>query len=824
MPAREKAPKAPQQAPLAPLFPDDLYQDFDPYLFVEEPVEPKSFRKLLTSALLWCVMIPLFIMLIVHQQTMKRTVELADQQQVDLTRMWAAAIDNELRSLQSVAASLAYTEHPAATGAVAAKTLPAHVLAIREKPKEDARTGVRTGMSITGRPNLFVTGCSDATCVELQIDPRSIGDNLWNRFSEESAVGHVLDDKGALLFTSDASFVKNFPDTSFHEHLKEGLSFWRATVTRENPQVQAAVPIAGTNLIAATEFSLTARNMAMQDSLESSGFLILFAFFASFISGILTSRPIIQSINLLGDAVDAMKKGVPIKVSETIAQFGPTELVRFATRFEDMADENRDKSQKLQELTEALEQRVKERTESLQNRNKELRALHLLLAPIEGSVQTEVDKAVANVRQIYGIDDLHFLPAGESVDPECRSVPVSLGDKTFGHLVTAKTELRGEDDPTCAAVRRLAGSIAIVLANRELLVSLRKEQDTLKGAFGSMTEGVALVSDTDQIAYANRHFRTLLGLTQSDPILFHDVISEQFASVVRLDEAGKPHPAPTEDAFLPERIYRATTRGDSPQTFEMRTFAVRSGILQKEGIGLGVLVRDVSEEMEMSRMKDRLVSIVAHELKTPITSLRLQAETLASGIGLEDKDRAQILTEMCEESIRLRKLIDDWLDLARLDEGKLLLEKKIVHIATPIDKAAKLVKTRFPIMVRRTIDADADCFRFDPARITQVFINLFSNSARYTKEDVPAEVTVDVRRVGETVEIAVEDNGIGIAPSKLPHIFERFYQADMRDRRRKGGTGLGLAIVQAIVEAHEGTIRVESREGEFTRFVIALPY
>ena len=256
MPAREKAPKAPQQAPLAPLFPDDLYQDFDPYLFVEEPVEPKSFRKLLTSALLWCVMIPLFIMLIVHQQTMKRTVELADQQQVDLTRMWAAAIDNELRSLQSVAASLAYTEHPAATGAVAAKTLPAHVLAIREKLKEDARTGVRTGMSITGRPNLFVTGCSDATCVELQIDPRSIGDNLWNRFSEESAVGHVLDDKGALLFTSDASFVKNFPDTSFHEHLKEGLSFWRATVTRENPQVQAAVPIAGTNLIAATEFSL----------------------------------------------------------------------------------------------------------------------------------------------------------------------------------------------------------------------------------------------------------------------------------------------------------------------------------------------------------------------------------------------------------------------------------------------------------------------------------------------------------------------------------------------------------------------------------------
>ena len=113
---------------------------------------------------------------------------------------------------------------------------------------------------------------------------------------------------------------------------------------------------------------------------------------------------------------------------------------------------------------------------------------------------------------------------------------------------------------------------------------------------------------------------------------------------------------------------------------------------------------------------------------------------------------------------------------------------------------------------------------FDIARITQVFINLFSNAARYGRDGVPAVVNVTVWRVDERIRIVVQDNGMGIEPGKLPHIFERFYQADMMDRRRRGGSGLGLAIVKAIVQAHGGTIAVESREGVFTRFTMELPY
>lgn len=179
---------------------------------------------------------------------------------------------------------------------------------------------------------------------------------------------------------------------------------------------------------------------------------------------------------------------------------------------------------------------------------------------------------------------------------------------------------------------------------------------------------------------------------------------------------------------------------------------------------------------------------------------------------------------MQEESFRLRRLVDDWLDLTRFRDGHISLMPKIMHIATPIDKAAKLVTARFELKVTRTIDPEAECFKFDPERITQVFINLFSNAARYFREGVPPVVHVDVRRDGDKVRIRVQDNGIGIPKDKAAYVFERFYQADMTIARQRGGTGLGLAIVKGIVRAHQGTISLDGEPGCGTCFTIELPY
>ena len=114
--------------------------------------------------------------------------------------------------------------------------------------------------------------------------------------------------------------------------------------------------------------------------------------------------------------------------------------------------------------------------------------------------------------------------------------------------------------------------------------------------------------------------------------------------------------------------------------------------------------------------------------------------------------------------------------------------------------------------------------RVDPDRITQVLINLFVNAGRYKKEGSQARCEVFVRRVEQMVEIVVKDYGVGIEPDQLEKIFDRFYQIDMTSRRRIGGTGLGLAICRAICEAHGGSIRAESVPGEWTEFIVRLPY
>ena len=114
--------------------------------------------------------------------------------------------------------------------------------------------------------------------------------------------------------------------------------------------------------------------------------------------------------------------------------------------------------------------------------------------------------------------------------------------------------------------------------------------------------------------------------------------------------------------------------------------------------------------------------------------------------------------------------------------------------------------------------------RVDPDRITQVSINLFVNAGRYKKEGSQARCEVFVRRVEQMVEIVVKDYGVGIESDQLEKIFDRFYQIDMTSRRRIGGTGLGLAICRAICEAHGGSIRAESVPGEWTEFIVRLPY
>ena len=273
------------------------------------------------------------------------------------------------------------------------------------------------------------------------------------------------------------------------------------------------------------------------------------------------------------------------------------------------------------------------------------------------------------------------------------------------------------------------------------------------------------------------------------------------------------------------RVVRIRLPGrDFSKTLDIMPFSV-SELPGYAGRRTGWLVRDVTRESQIEAMKENLVSVVAHELKTPVTALSLQAQSVRSRILRGETPGADEMGEMLEDTMRLGRLIDDLLDQSRIEAGTMKLTPRVVQVASLIDRAARLTRSRYAIRVRRDIDPDAEAIRADPERITQVFVNLFNNAARYKRpEQGEALCSVTVRPDGNCVKILVHDEGVGISPEKIGHVFEPFFQEDLSDTRSGGGAGLGLSIVRGIVAAHGGTVQVESAPGAGTTFCVRLPY
>lgn len=224
---------------------------------------------------------------------------------------------------------------------------------------------------------------------------------------------------------------------------------------------------------------------------------------------------------------------------------------------------------------------------------------------------------------------------------------------------------------------------------------------------------------------------------------------------------------------------------------------------------------------EVSKLKDEFVSTVSHELRTPVTSLRLNLHLLfTEKFGKLQEKQKEIVHTLEKESVRLGKLVDDVLSLSRYQKGKEKLVMKEVHLRElvqsciyPHQLEGKNVVVMNIIPEDITVSVDADKFK-------QVFINLFTNAAKYTDKGT---IRFDAALVGHSVSITVADTGSGIPAEQLTYIFDKFYQAEGHMTRQTGGVGLGLAIVKNIVQLHNGNITVESKLGEGTTFTVVLP-
>jgi signal transduction histidine kinase len=240
-------------------------------------------------------------------------------------------------------------------------------------------------------------------------------------------------------------------------------------------------------------------------------------------------------------------------------------------------------------------------------------------------------------------------------------------------------------------------------------------------------------------------------------------------------------------------------------------------------------IRDLADTLNamLSRLdaafavQRRFIADASHDLRTPVAAIVSLAENAHDGIGA--RTPTQALHDIAEQAQRLGHLLTNLLQLSRADEGQLAAEWEVLRLDQLVRDAAVSL---LPLAEERQITLrpgtlDPVNIQGDMAQLLLVIMNLVDNALTYTPGG--GVITLSVRRTATEAELTVEDNGIGIAPDDLPHIFERFYRADPARQRATGGSGLGLAIVAALVEAHHGTVTVESVPAAGSRFVVHLP-
>jgi signal transduction histidine kinase len=236
------------------------------------------------------------------------------------------------------------------------------------------------------------------------------------------------------------------------------------------------------------------------------------------------------------------------------------------------------------------------------------------------------------------------------------------------------------------------------------------------------------------------------------------------------------------------------------------------------------LERDARERDRIEQMKDDFVLTVSHELRTPVTVVKGFAEMLTAqpeSLSTRQLEAAEVISESAGQ---LQHMVRDLLDLARSDAGKLRIEAQATEVRPLVQRIGRQMRPEFDEKNQKLtvkVEKDVPEVKADPDRIGQVLSNLLTNAHKYTPEG--AKVRLTASKVGGEVEFAVADNGPGLDPEALEHVFERFWRAQSGETQEVGGTGLGLAIAKSLVELHGGAITVSSTPGEGAAFRFVLP-
>ncbi|HVY48000.1 MAG TPA: ATP-binding protein, partial [Minicystis sp.] len=427
---------------------------------------------------------------------------------------------------------------------------------------------------------------------------------------------------------------------------------------------------------------------------------------------------------------------------------------------------------------------------------------------------TEVDHAIASARHAVAVGTLAALALAAALlgfgahlfTAPVRRVTDAALRMASGELA-ARAPARGEDE--VAQLGRALTGLAAQLSRS--IDELRGERDVLSGILDGMGEGVLLCDDELRVVLANRALRQIARLGD--------------------DAVGKGAIELLRSASVHEAL-EAARAGGEPVTREVelgpvltRRLLVRvSRVPQPDGQAILAVFHDVTDLRRLETIRTDFVANVSHELRTPVTAISTAVETLLAG-ALEDAADAREFAEVIDRhSKRLRQLVDDLLDLAKIEAKGFRLALRDVDLAPVVEQAARTLE---PAARARRVDVAVDLgpralrVHADPRALEQVISNLLDNAIKYGGEG--ATVRVAAREDAGLVEVTVRDDGPGIPTAHLNRIFERFYRVDPGRSRELGGTGLGLSIVKHLTELMQGSVEVESEPGAGATFRVTVP-
>ncbi len=550
----------------------------------------------------------------------------------------------------------------------------------------------------------------------------------------------------------------------------------------------------------------------------------------------------------------------------------PAEIRHLGQRFNRMATSLEHSNNLARMHSAELELRVKERTAELLMKNKGLAALYAVASLVtsdDASVSTMLITALKKAMNLFGADaggfyleriglgrltytvksrlvgplpneegllkELYFsskqailntytrrktLTLSEEVNYHLAVIPIPNLLRNLGALTLARTE--EWKDGELVILYAMCKQLGVVVSNLSMNKYINEQNSTLLAVMSSIHEGLILYN-ADGIIFANQVFVEMFNLQGLE---IQNLSVQKLKEQIREKGNGAKILIDLWENFIKYFGYdqQVISYKDNDKTKYYQTYYFPVNATEVY-IGFGCLVRDITKEKEVELLKNTILSTVSHELRTPLTTIRGSAESLLrKDVSWPVEDKEEFLKAIVEESQRLRELIDNIMDMSKIEAGALNLDIQSVDICKLINRVVKRFRLRFPkIVFDLKYEKDLPLALVDEGRIDQVLSNLIENGIKYSSEE--STITISARHLPQSkmLELVVKDQGIGIDPFYHRDIFTHFYRVKNKSAKNISGSGVGLSIAKGIIDAHGGSIWVESQVGQGSSFYVTIP-